>query len=90
MAELNGTLSKRKSYPNVFTKDRQRFLEKTWITLQFGLDVFEQKHPHHLTLTLADFCFAVETKNILQKLKFCHTENCRNDSEQQISNFFIA
>lgn len=44
---LKGNVSKNTKSTSfkLYTKDPQRLFEKTWITVQFGLNVFKYKHP---------------------------------------------
>ena len=74
----------------IFTKDPQRLLAKTWITVQLGSDVFKYKHPYQKTFRLADFCAFVENLEIVNKIDF-ESDACINQTfNEQIKQHFIA
>ena len=89
---LNGfvmTKSTRFTSRNLLTKDPQRMLDKTWITIQFGLDVFRFKHPYEKTFLVSDFCNLVETNNIFSKLSFETDDQCLSYFNEQVKQFFL-
>jgi hypothetical protein len=85
---LHGTESHHRVVFNpCFTKDKQRFLEKAWITIQMGQNLFKYKHPNQKTFSLKDFCVIVQNGELLNNLKFdC---DCLESLNQQIHNYFI-
>jgi hypothetical protein len=86
---LHGTESHRVVFKPCCTKDKQRFLEKAWITIHFGQDLFKWSHPHRKTFSLEKFCEIVQNGDLLNHLK-CDffNDDCLKSLNQQICNYF--
>jgi hypothetical protein len=86
---LNGKESNHIVIKNTPSKTKQRFLEKSWITIEFGPDVFKYKHEYKRTFAIKDFIAIVQNGDLL-----CHLgldsfdDNCVGSLNQQICNYF--
>lgn len=71
------------------SKTKQRFLEKAWITVEFGPDVFKYKHQHQRTFAMKDFIAIVQNHELLGRLGFdSFDDNCVKSMNQEICNYF--
>ncbi len=91
MEILHGDESNHVNFKQFQIKDKQRFLEKTYIRISFGPNAFKYKHRHQKTFTMVEFCSIVQNNELLNKLGFdSMNEECIISLNQQIYDFFFA
>ncbi len=76
-------------FPKKCSKNPQRFLEKTWVTVQFGMDVFKYKHPFKKRFSVADLCKHIINGTLLNELEF-DSDECIPNFNEQIERFFCS